>query len=110
MIECIEDGFFDLLQSDIVIEIGGVKYRAGKFLNFRIKELFIQIDIIVKGKIRNVDIPIPYTAIYEDNILILSYKFEDMGNYGADVDSMLRNAIGGGKSKLYNKLLTIRRV
>jgi hypothetical protein len=110
MTEQIENGFFKLLQSNIVIDIGERKYREGKFLNFRIKDFYIQLDVIVKGKNRCIDIPIPYKVYDLDNGLGFSYEFKDMGNYGEDVDRMLRNSIGGGKSKLYNTTLTIKRI
>ena len=110
MITRIEDGFFELLQSEVIMTIDGKKYRGGKFMNFRIKDLFIQIDLIVKGKQRHVDIPIPYEARPIDNGLELSYKFDDMSDFGDEVDRLLKSAIGGGKSKLYNKCLHITRV
>ena len=79
-------------------------------MNFRIKDIFIQIDLIVKGKQRHVDIPIPYEVRSIDKGIELSYKYEDMGDYGGEVERLIKRAIGGGKSKLYNNCLCITRV
>lgn len=106
----IEDGFFELLQSEVVLSIDGKKYRTGRFLNFRIDELFIQLDLIINGKQRHVDIPLPYGCEYTENEVVLSYVLSDMGEYGEAIDAKLKLVIGGGKSKLYNKCLVIRRV
>jgi len=110
MVTKIEDGFFELLQSDIIMTIDGKRYRSGKFMNFRIKDIFIQIDLIVKGKPRHVDIPIPYAVRSVEGGMEMSYKFEDMGDYGDEVERLIKSAIGGGKSKLYNSCLCITRV
>ena len=110
MITKIEDGFFELLQSEVVLTIGGKRYRGGKFMNFRIKDIFIQMDLTVKGKDRHVDLPIPYEVRRMDNGIELSYKFEDMGDYGGEVERLIKKAIGGGKSKFYNNCICITRV
>jgi len=110
MIDRIEDGFFDLLQSDVMLSIEGKKYRTGRFLNFRIKEFYIQLDLVVNDKQRHVDIPMPYEARCTSDSVSLSYKFEDMGDFGLEVDRQLKEFIGGGRSKLYNNCLDIKRI
>lgn len=106
----IEQGFFELLQSDVILMIGKKKYKAGRFLNFKIKEFYIQLDLVVNDKFRKVDIPLPFDTRQIENGIVFSYKLEDMGTYGAGIIKMFQNTIGGGKSKLYNKELVIKRV
>lgn len=110
MVKNIEKGFFELLQSDIIMSISGKRYKNGKFLNFKIKEFYIQMDLIVNDKVRKVDIPIPFNVEYIDSGIVFSYELNDMGSYGSEVIKMIQNTIGGGKSKLYNKKLKIERV
>lgn len=106
----IEHGFFNLLQSDVILSIAGKQYKSGKFLNFKIKEFYIELDLVINNKYKKVNIPIPFKVIYTDDVLIFSYKLEDIGSYGKDIIRMIQNSIGGGKSKLYNKELRIERV
>lgn len=110
MVHNIEEGFFTLLQSDIILRIGDKKYKGGRFLNFKIKEFYIQLDLVINDKYRKVEIPLPFAIKYLDNRVIFSYKLEDMGSYGSEILEMIRNTIGGGKSKLYNTELIIERV
>lgn len=110
MIKGIEQGFFELLQSDIIMSVDGKRYKAGKFLNFKVKEFYIQMDIVVGDKYRKVDIPIPFKVDNIERGIIFSYKLEDMGTYGSEVLKMFQNTIGGGRSKLYNRELLIKRV
>lgn len=109
MTTTIEQGFFDLLQSDVILTIGDKKYKAGRFLNFKIKEFYIQLDLVVNDRYRKVDIPLPFETRPTENGIIFSYKLEDMGSYGTGILKMFQNTIGGGKSKLYNKELIIKR-
>jgi hypothetical protein len=105
----IEQGFFKMLQSDIVMSIDGKVYKTGKFINFKIKEFYIQMDLVINDRYRKIDIPLPFeTGDIQDGI-IFSYKLDDMGTYGAGINKMFKNTIGGGKSKLYDKDLVIRR-
>ena len=106
----IEQGFFKLLQSDILLTIDGKEYKSGKFLNFKIKDFYIELDLVINDKYKKIDIPIPFKIEYSDNNMIFSYKLEDMGSYGNEIKKMIQNSIGGGKSKLYNKELKIKRV
>jgi hypothetical protein len=106
----IEQGFFELLQSDVLMTIDGKKYKAGRFLNFKMKEFYVQLDLVVNDKYRKVDIPLPFAIKSVDRGIIFSYKLEDMGSYGSEILKMFQNTIGGGKSKLYNKELLIKRV
>lgn len=106
----IEQGFFELLQSDVILTVGDAKYKTGRFLNFKIKEFYVQLDLVVNDKFRTVDIPLPFDTRSCENGIIFSYKLVDMGSYGAEIVKMFQNTIGGGRSKLYNKELVIRRV
>ncbi len=110
MERAIEKGFFELLQSDIILTIGDKKYKAGRFLNFKLKEFYIQLDLVVNDKYRKVDIPLPFDTKPTEDGIIFSYQLLDMGSYGAGIMKMFQNTIGGGKSKLYNKELVIKRV
>ena len=110
MIRNIEEGFFTLVQSDIILKIGDKKYKGGRFLNFKIKEFYVQLDLVINDKYRKVEIPLPFSVKYIDNGVIFSYKLSDMGSYGPEILKMIQNNIGGGKSKLYNNELVIQRV
>lgn len=110
MVRNIEKGFFKLLQSDVILLVGDKRYKGGRFLNFKIKEFYVQLDLVVKDKYRKVDIPLPFLVRDIDNGVAFSYKLEDMGSYGNEIIKMFQNTIGGGKSKLYNKELIIKRV
>ena len=110
MVHNIEKGFFDLLQSDIILLIGEKRYKGGKFINFKIKEFYVQLDLVVNDKYRNIDIPLPFKLKSIENGIVFSYKLSDMGSYGEEILRMFKNTIGGGKSKLYNKELVIKRV
>lgn len=110
MVHNIEKGFFKLLQSDVILLIGDKRYKGGRFLNFKIKEFYVQLDLVVKDKYRKIDIPLPFTVEDIDNGVVFSYRLEDMGSYGSEILKMFQNTIGGGKSKLYNKQLVIKRV
>ena len=110
MVKHIEESFFKLLQSDIELTICGKKYKSGKFMNFKVKEFFIQLELIVNGKDRKVIIPHPFKVYDDEDSLVFSYQLEDMGSYGNGVYVLLKNAIGGGRGKLYNKELTIKRI
>ena len=110
MEKSIEQGFFELLQSDIILTIEGKKFKAGRFLNFKIKEFYIQLDLVVNDKYRKVDIPLPFKVRSTDGGIVFSYRLEDIGSFGLGVKTKFQNTIGGGKSKLYDKELIIRRV
>lgn len=110
MIMNIEEGFCRLLQSDVILSIGEKQFKKGKFLNFKVKDFHIELDLIINGKYRQIDIPMPFGVDYADNTMILSYQIKDMGSYGDEIIRMIQNSIGGGKSKLYNKILKIGRV
>ena len=110
MVHNIEEGFFTLLQSDIILKIGDKKYKGGRFLNFKIKEFYVQLDLVINDKYRKIEIPLPFSIKYIDTGVVFSYKLEDMGTYGSEILRMIQNNIGGGKSKLYNNELVIERV
>ena len=110
MVRNIEEGFFTLLQSDIILKIGDKKYKGGRFLNFKIKEFYVQLDLVINDKYRKIEIPLPFDVKYIDNGILFSYKMEDMGSYGPEILRLIQNNIGGGKSKLYNNELVIVRV
>lgn len=109
MLTVIEDGFFELLQSDVILTIDGKRYREGRFQNFRIKDFYIQIDLVVNDKLRHVDVPIPFRAEYDGEGVILSYQLTDMSDFGDEVSRLLKRVIGSGRSKLYDKCLRIDR-
>lgn len=110
MVDEIENGFFKLLQADIIMTIGGRKYKIGRFLNFKIKEFYIQLDLVVNDKYKKVDIPFPFLVKCDSDVIIFSYKIADMGTYGPEILKMFQNTIGSGKSKLYDKELVIKKV
>lgn len=110
MVTNIEEGFFKLLQSEIVLSIGDKKYKGGLFLNFKIKEFYVQLDLVINDKFRKIDIPLPFNVEDVEDGVSFSYKLTDMGSYGENISKMFKNTIGGGKSRLYDKELIIRRV
>ena len=106
----IEESFFELLQSDVILTIGEKKFKRGRFLNFKMREFHIQLDLIINDKYRKVDIPFPFLIRSIDGGVAFSYKLEDIGSYGGCIKKRIQNTIGGGKSKLYNTELLIKRV
>ena len=105
----IEHAFFKMLQYEVTMNIGEKRYRSGKLQNFKVMELYIQIELLVKGKERKVEIPLPFEITELSDSIVFSYQLADMGEYGAELNKKIKKQFGGGKSKLYNNLLTIKR-
>lgn len=110
--ENIEKAFLRYLQSDIIMLLDGKKYRAGRFQNFKMMDLYVQVEFTVNNntKLRKVDLPIPFKLEDTPDGIIFSYKLEDMGGFGATLEKIVKKGFGSNLSRLYNRRLLIKRV
>lgn len=105
----LNSAFFKLLQCDVMMTIGSRKYRAGRLQNFKVQEIFIQVELLINGKLRTVELPLPFKMTATDDTISFSYKMSDMGVYGDALNRKIKKQFGNSQSKLYNNVLTIKR-
>lgn len=96
------------LQRNVVLEVNGKKYRRGKLKNFKVMDLYYQLDLLVDGSPRKVELPIPFKMRMNGGDFEMSYKMSDMGEYGLQLDKKVKKEFGFGRSKLYNSILVIK--
>lgn len=107
--EEIEEQLSAFLQSNIIFYINDRKYKQGKFINFKIDEMHIEIHYIYDKKMKKLDFPIPFLIINNDSEILMSYKMSDIGPYGNILDRKIKEIFDKPKNKLYNSILKLKR-
>ena len=100
-----------MLQKNVIFNIGTKTIRRGKLLLFNIDDYYIKFTIKTnKDIIKTYDAPYPYDIMEGDNSVKLSYMLEDFCRGNAKKEKFIREQTPINNNKLYDTKLIITNI
>lgn len=100
-----------MLQKNVVFNIGTKTIRRGKLLLFNINDYYIKFTLRTnKNIIKTYDAPYPYNVTQGDNSVKLSYLLTDFCRGNTAKEEKLRLILPIGNNKLYDTKLIITNI